>query len=138
MFTETWSVPPGTTPLKVKDVRVPSPSGGGVPPAPITGTIEESDVIGLLADLEARAIKGPGFAPGRVAIVNSTGALETALGADGDCVRVDGSSGPCGGGTSGSFADAQPLAGLALTQAAWQLLPTGRVPGSCCGDDSIH
>ena len=110
MFTETWSVPSSAVPLKVRDVRM-STASGGTAPGQITGTIDEADVIGLIPDLVARPLKGPGYAPGRVVIVNPSGALESAIGADTDCVRVDGSTGPCGGAAS-SFVDAEPLAGL--------------------------
>ena len=135
MFTETWSVPSSGTPLKVKDVRVASGSSGGVvAPPPVIGALQESDVTGLIADLEARPLKGPGYAPGRVAIVNSTGALETAIGADGDCVRVDGSSGPCGGAGSGSgpsFVDAEPVAGLVDgANVVFTIAATPNPPGS--------
>jgi hypothetical protein len=117
MFAETWSIPSSGVPLKVKDVRVSTISGssGGGSVGQITGTVEETDVNGLVADLTSRPLKGPGFAPGRVAIIGSTGGLEGAIGADTDCVRVDGSAGPCGvggGGVGPSFIDGEALAGL--------------------------
>src|SRR5437773_9874654 len=50
-FQETWAVPPSTAKLRVRDVRVTDPlfpSGGGI--GQVT-QIQESDVIGLVADL---------------------------------------------------------------------------------------
>ena len=79
--------------------------------APIT--VNESDVVGLISDLGARPLKGPAYAAGRVAWVNPTGAMETVNGTPTDCVRVDGSSGPCGGsGAAPSFVDNDAPAGL--------------------------
>jgi hypothetical protein len=114
-FQETWTVPSSGTPLRVRDVRtaIPSAGPGGTTNAADTGTttIQESDVVGLIADLGARPLKGPGFAAGRVAIVNATGALESVTGAPTDCVRVDGSTGPCGE-TTPSFVDGDSPAGI--------------------------
>lgn len=115
-FREVWSVPSSGQPLKVRDVRVNTPTGssggpGGPAPSPQTGTIEEADVIGLIADLEARPLKGPGFAPNRVAFINSLGQIEAVLGSDGDCIRVDGSTGPCGT-VAPAFIDNEPPAGI--------------------------
>jgi hypothetical protein len=114
-FIETWSVPPATKALRVQDVLL---SPAITPAAPLTGTspIPESAVIGLLADLTARPVSGAGYEPGRVAFIDSIGALEAVTGNVSDCVHVDGSSGPCGASGSGTvgptFTDAQPLAGL--------------------------
>ena len=108
-FQETWAVPSSVQPLRIRDVRVSvigaAGADTGVTPA------QESDVIGLLADLGARPLKGPGYAAGRLAFVNSTGAMETVAGTPTDCVRVDGSSGPCGG-TQPNFVDGAAPAGL--------------------------
>ncbi len=52
----------------------------------------ESDVAGLVTDLAMRPLKGPGFAPSRAAVINSSGAIDAAVGNGGDCVLVDGSS----------------------------------------------
>jgi hypothetical protein len=52
----------------------------------------ESDVTGLVSDLAARPLKGLGFAPSRAAVINSTGAIDGALGNSGECVLVDGTS----------------------------------------------
>lgn len=98
-FQETWAVPSSAQPLRVSDVRISAPAASsGAPPADTgtTGATQESDVLGLVADLAVRPLKGPGYAAGRVAVVNSLGALESAIGTPSDCVRVDGSSGACG------------------------------------------
>ena len=108
-FQETWAVPSSAQPLRIRDVRVSGVGALGV--APVVDTIQESDVIGLLSDLGARPLKGPAYAAGRVAFVNETGALETVTGTPADCVRVDGTSGPCGG-TQPNFVDGDSPAGL--------------------------
>jgi len=114
-FQETWSVPPSQQPLRVRDVRVtsastPATSGGS---AGDTGTtsIPESSVVGLIADLGARPLKGVGFAAGSVALVDPTGMLASVSGSPSDCVHVDGSSGPCGG-AQPSFVDSEALSGI--------------------------
>jgi hypothetical protein len=91
----------------------------------ITGPVEESDVVGLTADLGVRPLKGPGYAAGRVAFVNGSGALESVAGSIADCVHVDGSAGPCGGG-SASFVDGESPVGIvdgANTQFALSAVP---------------
>jgi len=50
----------------------------------------------LVADLTARAVKGPGYSNSRAAIISDTGQIEGAVGASTDCIRVDGASGACG------------------------------------------
>jgi hypothetical protein len=124
-FQEAWSVPQSNTPLRVRDVRIGTStaiSTTGATSGTISGltttTVEETDVNGLIADLGARPVKGPQYAPGRVAVVNDTGALESVSGDPSDCVRVDGSSGPCGtsnggsGGSQFSFIDGEALSGI--------------------------
>lgn len=98
-FQETWNVRASTTPLRIRDVRTSQPlfpinTGGGS----VGGLtqINESDVNGLVADLATRAIKGPGFANSRAAVINDTGQVEGALGNLTDCLHVDGTSGACG------------------------------------------
>jgi hypothetical protein len=113
MFTETWAVPSSSLTLRVRDVRVGSGSViGGV--APVTSEVLISDVTGLTNELNLRPMKGSAFAPGRAAVINSAGLIDGASGNLDDCVRVDGSSGPCGGTDSSSdvvFADAESPAG---------------------------
>ena len=109
-FTETWAVPSSVQPLRVRDVRIATPGQIGNDTVGST-PVQETDVIGLISDLGARPLKGPAYAAGRVAFVNPTGALETVTGSPSDCVRVDGTSGPCGGALPG-FTDNEAPAGL--------------------------
>jgi hypothetical protein len=111
-FQERWAVPSSGRPLRVRDVRVPGSTGSSAQDTTTaTGPIYESDVVGLIADLGARPVKAPTFAAGRVAMVNSAGLLESVSGTPGDCVRVDGTSGPCGS-TAPSFVDGDAPAGI--------------------------
>jgi hypothetical protein len=112
-FEETWAVPSSAQPLHVRDVRIATPSNMA---AADTGSgtstpSQESDIVGLIADLGARPLKGPGFAAGRTAVVDALGALESASGSATDCMHVDGSSGPCGGALP-SFVDGDSPAGI--------------------------
>jgi hypothetical protein len=52
----------------------------------------------LTSVLAVLPIEGVGYAPGLAAVINSSGQISGATGNAGDCVKVDGSSGPCGGG----------------------------------------
>jgi hypothetical protein len=102
-FAEIWTVPASSVPLRVPQVRIGSTviSGSGSPSnsnglgnaTPIT----ESAVVGLLSDLSQRPTKGPHFGAGAVAVINPSGQVETAVGTLGNCVFVDGTTGPCGG-----------------------------------------
>jgi hypothetical protein len=67
------------------------------PATSVSNSLAEADIPGLVSDLTARPVKGPGFAPGRAAFIGLTGNLEAVTGNSSDCVRVDGSAGPCGG-----------------------------------------
>ena len=93
-FSEAWSVPPSTTNLRIKDVRVSSSAGGVVTP-PSTSPITESNVIGLLTDLSIRPVKGAGYANGGTAMIDNSGAIDMVQGNLSDCVRVDGSATTC-------------------------------------------
>ena len=100
-FNQVWAVPPSSIPLKVSAVLLSSGtvvggSGGGA--GAQTGTIPISSVIGLTSALSVLPIEGVGYAPGLAAVINASGQLAGASGNLGDCVKVDGSSGPCGGG----------------------------------------
>ena len=108
-FHETWDVPATTQTVRVRDVRV---AASSLAVSDTSGAFEESDIVGLTADLAARPIKGPAYDTGRTAVVNETGALESASGSASDCVHVDGSSGPCGGGQSASYVDAESPSGI--------------------------
>ena len=110
-FSETWDVPSSITPLRVRDVRIASSRAGAISPDAGVTPIQESDVIGLVSDLGARPAKGPGYASGRVAVVNRAGSLEGATGSPSDCVRVDGSSVPCGS-SRAVFVDGESPSGL--------------------------
>ncbi len=127
-FTETWAVPPSTLPLRLRDVRIATP---GIPPdTGGAGPIQESDVVGLIADLSARPVKSAAFAAGRVAFVNPLGALESVSGNAGDCVHVDGSSGTCGS-IAPSFVDGDSPAGIVDgSNAAFTLTGTPDPPAS--------
>jgi hypothetical protein len=112
-FTEVWAVPQSTVPLRVRDVRL--SSGTIVGPAPVTSPVQISDVVGLTNELAVRPMKGVGFAIARAAIINSAGQIDAASGNLGDCVRVDGSSGPCGGAGGGVlplFSDGETPTGV--------------------------
>jgi hypothetical protein len=108
-FQETWAVPSSSQPLRVRDVR--TATAGSSSASSSTITVNEADVVGLISDLGARPTKGPAYAAGRVAWVNVTGSIETVSGSPADCVRVDGSSGPCGG-TQPSFSDEETPGGV--------------------------
>lgn len=117
-FQENWSVPQSATPLRIRDVRVASSgnvsgsgTGSGSTGSDTSSPIPESQVTGLIADLGARPIKGPGLAAGRTAIVDASGLIESATGNATDCMHVDGSSGPCGGGTP-TFVDGDLPSGI--------------------------
>ncbi len=100
-FSETWAVAPSSSTLRVRDVRVSTGTTVGSPN--VSGaSIGIDDVTGLTNELLVRPIRGAGFAPGRAAFINNAGQLEAVVGNLGDCVLVDGSSAPCGGGTTPS------------------------------------
>ena len=63
--------------------------------------MEISDVSGLQDELDSRPVRGFGFSPNRVVVAGATGALEAASGNLTDCVHVDGTTGPCGGASTG-------------------------------------
>lgn len=95
-FVEYWSVPPSSVPLKLQDVRSPAPLVSPIV-APITA-VGISEVLGLRGELDSRISKGAGYLANRIPRVNASGALEAVTGGSGDCIRVDGTSGPCGSG----------------------------------------
>jgi hypothetical protein len=111
-FQETWSVPSSSAPVRIRDVRVATISSSqAAPETSGSTTIQESDVVGLVADLSARPLKGAAYAGGRVAFINPSGAIDAVTGSDSDCVRVDGTSGPCGT-EAPSFVDADIPSGV--------------------------
>jgi hypothetical protein len=111
-FQETWSVPGSNRALRVRDVRIATPAPGGQigNETGVTLPIQETDVSGLVADLGVRPVKGAGYAPGRVVAAGSDGTLNSVAGNAADCVRVDGTSGPCGSPQPG-FVDGETPAG---------------------------
>jgi hypothetical protein len=112
-FQENWVVPASVQPLHISDVRIAMGDlvSGAAANDSTGGPIPESGVTGLISDLGARPLKGPGYTAGRTAVINADGLLEGALGALTDCVHVDGSSGPCGA-TPPSFIDGETPTGL--------------------------
>ncbi len=110
-FTELWAVPPSALPVAVKDIRIPSPPGSSVTPPP--SVVQMVDVSGLTEALADRPTKSIGFAPNRAAYVDATGQVAAVSGAPSDCVRVNGTSGPCSGaGLSFGFVDMEVPMGL--------------------------
>jgi hypothetical protein len=113
-YTETWTVPVSATPLKVSQVRIGTVTAGTASGlSGNSGPITEAGVTNLVTDLNARPLKGPGYGTNAVAVVDQNGMLETAVGNLGDCVFVDGTTGPCGtgGGTAPTFVDAETPGG---------------------------
>lgn len=109
--TELWSVAPSDTALLVRDVRIDWPPSTTALVAPATD-ITIADVEGLTSALDVRPVKGQGYSPSRAAVIGPTGDVEAAPGLLSDCVRVDGTSGPCGsGGTVAGFVDAEAPGG---------------------------
>lgn len=103
LATEVWAVPPSASPLEIRQVRVSSQSGGGTAPPPGSGNLQIGDVEGLQAELAARMVRAPLLQVNRAAVINENGELASAVGAAGDCVRADGTTGPCGTGGGGAL-----------------------------------
>jgi hypothetical protein len=110
-FQETWLVPASNVPVRVRDVRTTASTTVGGLTGSTGSSIQESDVVGLVADLGARPLKGASMSAGRVAFVNSLGAIDSVSGNASDCLHVDGSSGACGS-SSTSFVDGDSLSGI--------------------------
>jgi hypothetical protein len=108
-FTELWAVPPSALALAVKDIRIPSPPGSNVTPPP--SVVQVVDVAGLSEALADRPTKSIGYAPNRAAFIDATGEIAAVSGSPGDCVKVDGTSGPCGSGTALGFVDQEAPVG---------------------------
>lgn len=109
-FSETWTVPISSGSLRVADVRTGTTTSSGSSAGNQT-PIVESSVVGLVADLALRPVKGAGFGTGAVAVINQNGQIETVVGNVGDCVFSDGTTGPCGGQAS-MFFDAEVPGGI--------------------------
>ena len=95
-FTETWAVPQTSVTLRVNDVRIAGPTAGPITSEPVA--VEIQNVSGLRTELELRPARGATWVSSRSAVIGSTGAIEAAVGDAADCMRVDGSAGPCGDG----------------------------------------
>lgn len=108
-FTELWAVPPSAIPVAVKDIRIPSPPGSSVAPPP--SVVQMADVTGLVEALADRPTKSIGFAPNRAAFIDDTGEIAAVSGSPSDCVRADGTTGPCGASASIGFVDMETPAG---------------------------
>jgi hypothetical protein len=111
-FAETWIVAPSTTPLRVRDVRLP-PGAVTTQGPPAVTLIPISDVVGLQSALNLLLSMGPNFGVARTAVINASGSIDGAIGNLTDCVHVDGTSGACGASGSGGsgFIDAEIPAG---------------------------
>ncbi len=93
-FTEAWAVPPSALPLQVRHVRLETPPGSTVQPP--SNLIQIADVTGLAEALVERPLKALAYRAGRTAVIDSNGDVAGASGVPTDCIRVDGTSGPCG------------------------------------------
>jgi hypothetical protein len=91
---ERWHVPESESPVSLAAVRVTQTL-----PVPVADlNVGVADVVGLDDVLADRPVKGPNWLPFRAAVIDLDGKLAAANGALNDCVKVDGSAGPCGDG----------------------------------------
>jgi len=108
-----WAVPPSSTPLTAYGVTVTTPgagSGSGSGGTVTTQTtVQMTDVVGLTDALAERPTTGAGYLVGRLLVPDINGALSGLMGTPDQCVRGDGSLGPCGG--SATFVDLELPAG---------------------------
>ncbi len=119
-FEEIWHVPPSTTVLRLRDVRVVESMGDETVPGALGTEVQMSDVVGLMAELASRPTKSPQFTSSRAVRINSLGEVESVSGDTANCVRVDGTSAPCS--TSPAFIDGEVPAGTVNgTNAAFTL-----------------
>jgi hypothetical protein len=93
-FVEYWSVPQTSAPVRLQDVRTNAPTPGGLTQPPVTITVQ--DVSGLRTELDLRPQRGANWMTGRAAVIGASGGMEGAIGDPASCVRVDGTSTPCG------------------------------------------
>ena len=108
-FEEVWHVPPSTTLLRLRDVRVAESTGDETEPGAVGTEVQMSDVVGLMAELAGRPTKAPQFTSLRAVRINELGELEPVSGDTANCVRVDGTSVPCS--TAPAFIDGEVPAG---------------------------
>ena len=90
-------MPDSATPVNVAAVRLTQT----LPPPGADLNVSVADVAGLDAVLADRPVKGPGWLAHRAVVADVNGKLAAASGALNDCVKVDGSAGPCGAGGGG-------------------------------------
>jgi hypothetical protein len=129
-FAETWVVPPSTTPLRVRDVRLP-PGAVTTQGPPNVTLIQIPDVVGLQSALNLRPSAGAGFAVSHAAVLNASGSIDGAIGNLTDCLHVDGTSGTCGTGSStAGFVDAEVPAGTLNGVNATFTLVSAPIPAS--------
>jgi hypothetical protein len=62
--------------------------------------VESGGASQIGVDSATVALKGSGYTASRAAVIDSSGNVTAASGTASDCVKVDGSSGACGGGTT--------------------------------------
>jgi hypothetical protein len=111
--TEVWAVPPSTAALRIRDVRV--SNGVTIGSGPVVGQqVQIGDIEGLDNELLLRPMRGADFGVGRAAMINPVGQLDAVQGNLSDCVRVDGTAAPCGGGSGGfnAFVDGEVPQGV--------------------------
>jgi hypothetical protein len=137
-FTEQWAVPPSVAAVGLNAIRT-QPGPGAVMEPGASVTI--SDVIGLRTELDLRPPRGTGYTAGRAAVINALGGVDAAIGLPHDCIRVDGTSGPCGGEETEveigdvtglwSELDKRPEAGASFTTGRTAVIDTqGRLNGA--------
>jgi hypothetical protein len=128
-FEEVWHVPPSSTVLRLRDVRVLESDNEEMDPVEVGAEVQMSDVVGLMAELASRPLKSPLFTSSRAVLINAQGELESVSGEDGDCVHVDGTSGPCS--TSPAFVDGEvPSGSINGTNASFTLTYAPEPAGS--------
>ena len=91
---EYWSVPPAAASLRLKDVRTHAVQSGPLTTAPTL--VPMQSVSGLRTELDLRPQRGATWMSGRVAVIGQSGGLESALGDADSCLRIDGTTTPCG------------------------------------------
>ena len=108
-FTETWVVPPSTSPLPVSAVRSSSSMTGAV----ALSQFQITDVSGLRTELNIRPTLGAAFAVSRAAVIDASGGIAGASGTLSDCIHVDGTSAACGiSSSTPAFVDAETPSGI--------------------------
>ncbi|MCE5306326.1 MAG: hypothetical protein LLG20_01665 [Acidobacteriales bacterium] len=128
-FEEVWHVPPSSTILRLSDVRAMDSTGTEVLPGQVSTEVQMSDVIGLMAEMASRPVKSPVFTSSRAVLINASGELESVSGDSGNCVHVDGTSGPCS--TSPAFIDGEvPSGSVDGVNAAFTLVNSPDPAGS--------